>query len=361
MIEAALAFLSGTLIGSFLNVCIHRWPRDLSVVWPGSHCVTCGHGIAWYDNIPLLSYVVLHGRCRHCLAPVAWRYPVVELLTGLAFAVCAWRWGISPLAAKFMLFAAMNVGMIFADYETRLLPDEFTKGGIWIGLGLAVLIPFEAGAAPVVAEVLRWWSLPAAQTVAAGIAGPLVFFGALGLVFRSRCKECLRQVRWYDNIPLLSRILLHGRCRYCRAAINWSELPFEAMAAMGVALSSMWLFGPPGVGMQPFSGVELPKWALSLLESALGAGIASLALWMTGWLMTRIKKKEMLGFGDVKMVGMMGAFLGLGQAMVAIALGNFMGLVLGGGWMLWRGKDTSSYYLPLGSFLGIAAIGVALL
>ena len=83
MIEAILALLFGLLIGSFLNVCIYRWPRDLSVVKPRSHCVACEKTIAWYDNIPVVSFVVLGGRCRSCQARISWRYPVVELATGL--------------------------------------------------------------------------------------------------------------------------------------------------------------------------------------------------------------------------------------------------------------------------------------
>ena len=84
MIEALLAGFFGLLIGSFLNVCIHRWPRDLSVVRPRSHCPKCEKPIAWYDNVPVLSYILLRGRCRHCGERISWRYPVVELMTGRA-------------------------------------------------------------------------------------------------------------------------------------------------------------------------------------------------------------------------------------------------------------------------------------
>ena len=82
-------FLFGLIIGSFLNVCIHRWPRDESIVWPGSRCPGCGHAIAAYDNIPVLSYLLLQGRCRHCLRSISWRYPAAELLTAILFAA-AW-------------------------------------------------------------------------------------------------------------------------------------------------------------------------------------------------------------------------------------------------------------------------------
>src|SRR6266498_1725777 len=87
--EAILALLFGLLIGSFLNVCIYRWPNDLSVVRPRSHCVACGHSIAWYDNVPLASYAVLGGQCRHCRARISLRYPAVELQGDAGAAVAA--------------------------------------------------------------------------------------------------------------------------------------------------------------------------------------------------------------------------------------------------------------------------------
>src|SRR5580700_2766420 len=93
MLEALLAALAGLLIGSFLNVCIFRLPRDLSVVQPRSFCPGCEKTIAWYDNVPLASYIVLRGRCRHCAERIPLRYPLVELATGLAFAICAAAFG----------------------------------------------------------------------------------------------------------------------------------------------------------------------------------------------------------------------------------------------------------------------------
>src|SRR5664280_1979087 len=103
--EAILAFLFGLLVGSFLNVCIHRWPRGRSVVRPRSHCVRCRKTIAWYDNIPVLSYLLLRGRCRHCGRRISLRYPAVELLTGLAFFYFALTLGATLAAAKMCVFS----------------------------------------------------------------------------------------------------------------------------------------------------------------------------------------------------------------------------------------------------------------
>jgi leader peptidase (prepilin peptidase)/N-methyltransferase len=139
--EAILAFLFGLLIGSFLNVCIYRWPRDLSVVRPRSRCPSCDKTIAWYDNIPLLSYALLGARCRHCRARIPIRYPVVELLTGLCFFYFVWTLGPGVLALKMCVFAALLIALLFCDLEQRILPDELTLGGALAGLAFAVFVP----------------------------------------------------------------------------------------------------------------------------------------------------------------------------------------------------------------------------
>src|SRR6266550_1286562 len=116
MLEVALAFLAGLLVGSFLNVCVFRLPRDLSVVRPRSFCPECERQIAWFDNIPLLSYVVLSARCRHCKARIPLRYPIVELATGVAFALCVASLGVSWPAAKFTIFSAILITLIASDF-----------------------------------------------------------------------------------------------------------------------------------------------------------------------------------------------------------------------------------------------------
>jgi leader peptidase (prepilin peptidase)/N-methyltransferase len=138
---AILAFLFGLLIGSFLNVCIYRWPRDLSVVRPRSHCPSCEKTIAWYDNVPLVSYALLGGRCRRCRARIGIRYPVVELLTGLCFSYFVWKLGPTLLGLKMCVFAALLTALLFCDLEERILPDELTLGGALAGLAFALFVP----------------------------------------------------------------------------------------------------------------------------------------------------------------------------------------------------------------------------
>ena len=140
MLEAALAGLFGLLIGSFLNVCIYRLPRDLSVVRPRSFCPGCEHPIAWYDNVPLLSYLILRARCRHCRAPIPFRYPLVEFLTAALFFASVAVLGPNFRAIKLSVFSALIVALIFADLEERILPDEFTLGGAVVGFLLSFLV-----------------------------------------------------------------------------------------------------------------------------------------------------------------------------------------------------------------------------
>jgi len=152
------AFLFGLLVGSFLNVVIlrlpawleWRWKRDCremlelepveegtappGIVVQSSHCPKCGHRLAAWENIPLLSYALLRGRCRGCRTPISWQYPLVELLTGIAFAVVVWQFGASWQALAALLFTGLAIGMSGIDMRTTLLPDGMTLPLLWLGL-----------------------------------------------------------------------------------------------------------------------------------------------------------------------------------------------------------------------------------
>jgi leader peptidase (prepilin peptidase)/N-methyltransferase len=257
MMEAILALLFGLLIGSFLNVCIYRWPRDLSVVRPRSHCTSCEKTIAWYDNIPLASFLVLGGRCRYCRARISWRYPVVELATGMLFFYWVYKFGVTAFAIKMCIFSALVVGLTFSDLEERILPDEMTLGGI-----------------------------------------------VMGLVFA-----------WFVKIDDFS----------------------------GQAI--LWLLH-----------VRPPQKYYSLEEAAMGAAVPALFLWGGGWLYEKFRHKEGLGFGDVKLIAMVGAFLGLHSALLTLLLGSVAGSILGYAYIKFTHQDASSYELPFGTFLGAAAL-----
>ena len=260
-LEAVLAGLFGLLIGSFLNVCIYRWPRDMSVVKPRSHCPGCQNLIAAYDNIPLVGFLLLRGKCRHCGEPIGWRYPVVELLTGLSFAYFVWMLGFGPIAGKYCLFAAMLIGLVFADLETLILPDEFTIGGMYLGLGLSFLI----------------------------------------------------------SVP---------------------DSSFQMLTTL-----AGWHWGP--------------RWS-SFGEAALGGFLPAGVLWFGGWLFERIRHKEGLGFGDVKMIAMVGTFLGLRGCLLTIVLGSILGSIIGMAYIAITRKDAADYQLPFATFLGVGAFLAAI-
>lgn len=132
----------GLIIGSFLNVVIVRLPTRASLSRPASRCPKCGYSLRWYDNVPLLSYLALRGKCRECRAPISVRYPVVELLTGLLFLAVKLRFGMSGLLfVRDFPFVAILVAIAFIDLETRLIPDPLSLGGLAIGLATAAFTP----------------------------------------------------------------------------------------------------------------------------------------------------------------------------------------------------------------------------
>jgi len=260
MIEALLASLFGLIIGSFLNVCIYRWPRDFSVVRPRSHCTSCDKMIAAYDNVPIISFLLLGGRCRYCKAPISLRYPIVELLTAVAFFHFVYALGPTVAALKMCVLAALLVGLTFSDLEERILPDEFTKGGMALGFVFALFVPVP------------------------------------------------------DNI---------------------------------------------GEAILFLMGIHANGVASSLAEAAVGAALPAFFLWGAGELYFRIRHKEGLGFGDVKLIAMVGSFLGLTGALWTLIIGGVSGSILGAIYVKATGKELGSYELPFGAFLGAAALILA--
>jgi leader peptidase (prepilin peptidase) / N-methyltransferase len=134
--------LFGSLIGSFLNVCIYRLPRHESVAWPGSHCPSCSHAIAWYDNVPILSYLALAGRCRHCAIRIPWRYPLVEALNTLGYLGILWFFGPGwPAVIYGLLYSALLV-VAGTDLSHKIIPNAITFPGMVVGLiSAATILP----------------------------------------------------------------------------------------------------------------------------------------------------------------------------------------------------------------------------
>ena len=246
----------GAIIGSFLNVVIHRVPRDESIAFPASRCPSCGTAIRPYDNIPVLSWAVLRGRCRSCRAPISARYPAVELLTATLFALTFWlRSGLTLSLPFDLAFVAAVVALVFIDAEHMILPNSITYPGIALALVARALVPNLYGVA----------SLSGAH---AGV----------------------------------------------------------------------------------------PAWLMSLVGAAIGALVGGGFLWLVGWLWERVRGVEAMGLGDVKMMFMVGAYLGWPLTMLAIFVGVLTGSVTGVAMMLRRGERDMQMLLPFGIFLGVGSL-----
>ncbi|RUO56380.1 prepilin peptidase [Pseudidiomarina homiensis] len=183
-ITLTFGLVLGLVVGSFLNVVIGRlpvmmqrqWQRECAAVneqpepqhetfnisTPGSHCPKCKHPIKWYDNIPVISWLVLRAKCRHCKAPISLRYPAIEILTGVTFASLAWFFGAGWPTLSYMIFAALLIVMFFIDYDHMLLPDQLTYFTLWLGLFVAWLggpVLLQDAVIGAIAGYLSLWSI----------------------------------------------------------------------------------------------------------------------------------------------------------------------------------------------------------
>jgi leader peptidase (prepilin peptidase) / N-methyltransferase len=257
-----IAGVFGACIGSFLNVVIHRVPLEESIVFPNSRCPSCGAVIAFYDNVPVLSWALLGAKCRGCKERISFRYPAVELLTALLWVAVAMHDGLSVALPFDLVFVSALMALIFIDAEHMILPNVITYPGIVFA---------------VVARVA---------------------------------------------IPLLSR------------SLHFDDLPSLSNGA--------------------FAG--LPVWVTSLAGAALGALIGGGTLWLMGWTWEKLRGVEAMGLGDVKMMFMVGAYLGWRLTILTIFVGVLTGSIIGIALMARQRERNMQMLLPFGIFLGIGAI-----
>lgn len=167
---AVVSLLLGLVVGSFLNVVIYRLPRKESLVRPASHCPSCGNPVRWHDNVPVLGWVILRGKCRDCGQRISVRYPLVEAITGIAFLLCFLRFGVDwPLLVAWA-FVAAAVAVAFIDYDHRIIPDKIVLPGLVIGLIASIAI-----------NPLDWWKYLAASAGAAAFMFALAMIWANGM------------------------------------------------------------------------------------------------------------------------------------------------------------------------------------
>ena len=194
---AAAIFGLGLCFGSFLNVCVYRLPRGKSVVTPRSACPHCGDWIPLYHNIPVLSWLVLRGKCRACKAPISPRYLLIEILTGLLFLGCYTHFGLTLGMLKCTVLGYLLLGLIFTDAETKLLPDAMTLPGLALGVLFSLVVPVNDLASRImpglVSPTLRsqiswqWWSL--ADSLLGAAVGASFLYGAAAIYLRARGVE----------------------------------------------------------------------------------------------------------------------------------------------------------------------------
>lgn len=237
-LEGALVALLGLMLGSFMNVCIYRLPRGLSPVRPRSSCPSCGHVLSWFENVPVVAYLVLRGRCRVCRAPISPMYPIVEFVTGAVFLAGYIWYGPTPLLIVRLVFAWAMIALFVIDLQHKILPNVITLPGIVVGV------------------------------LANALAGP--------------------------------------------------------------------------------------GWVASLIGAAVGAG----SLFAIAEIYYRVRHEEGLGMGDVKMLGMIGAFLGWRLVLLTLVLSSFLGSIVGVGVLIVK-KESLKYALPFGTFLAAAALVAA--
>ncbi len=231
---ASAIFVLGLSFGSFLNVCIYRLPLGLSTVTPRSRCPRCKSLIAPYDNLPVVSWLLLRGRCRHCKAKISPRYLFIELLTGALFLGCYAYFGLTPATLKYCAFGFLLLGLIFTDAETKLLPDKLTLPGLALGIVFSLVVPVN---------------------------------------------------------DLASQFL-------------------------------------PGMVSLPFSA-DISTRLLSLLDSLLGAALGASFIYGAGAVYLRWRGAEGMGFGDVKLMAMVGAFLGMKLTIFTIFTASLVGSLFG--------------------------------
>lgn len=252
--------LFGLIVGSFLNVCIIRLPTGGSIAHPPSHCPRCGQGISFYDNIPVLSFLLLRGKCRRCGEAISLRYPVVELINGLVYLLVLHEFGISGEALLVMLLCSSLIVITFIDYDHQIIPDVITLPGMIAGLLFAPLFMSE-------------------------LASPLPF----------------------------------------------------------------------GLGhLLPQTGPYLTGFLNSLIGLILGGG----PLLAIGWTWEKLRKVEAMGGGDIKLMGMVGSFLGWKCALLTIMLGAVAGSVAGISLIVFK-QHNMEKVIPFGPFLAVGAFASA--
>jgi leader peptidase (prepilin peptidase)/N-methyltransferase len=337
VVLAVLPAVLGAIVGSFLNACIHRMPRGISLNNPRrSFCPSCQKLIPWYENLPLASWLVLRGRCSGCGARISPRYPLVEALTALLF-LLAWQFHGLPLAPVYWIFLSLLVVATFIDFEHFIIPDEITWGGTVAGILLSAGVPALMGTSSHLAAVLA--SLGGAALGFAVLWG-VVELGKLAFgkkLHRFREPESFSWVRDGERADL----------RVGEDTLRWEDIFSRESDELTLECTEIRVDeGEPVAGRAVFRynllSLDGKQYPLDDLQRAEGR-LSSLSI-----------PREAMGFGDVKFLACIGAFLGWKAVLFTIFSASIVGCAAGVAG-LFLARDRAGARLPFGPFLAIGA------
>jgi leader peptidase (prepilin peptidase)/N-methyltransferase len=334
---SVVMFVFGSMVGSFLNVCIHRMPRDESVISPPSHCPHCNYSIPWFLNIPLLTWLMLRGKCKNCAAPISIRYFLVELITGVTFLICWLHFGHkSPWLA--LAYSVMMAGFIvatFIDFEHLIIPDEITLGGAAVGFVLSFAVPLlhhttDRGAA--IKSSLLGIGI-AAGSVYIVLRGGKLLFGKerIKLDPDSRLIFTETHLQLPDGREIPYGDMLYRENDIIRLYAKTVELTDICYFAKQVTLTPRQLT----IGEEKFNPEDVKHMELVTSELVL--------------------PREAMGLGDVKFMAAIGAFIGWQAAIFSFFASACIGSIFGLTLMILKLQDKSGR-IPYGPFLTLAAI-----
>jgi len=334
-------FVLGCIVGSFLNVCIHRMPRGLSIISPPSHCPHCKYSIPWYLNVPLLTWLVLRGRCKNCGAPISPRYFIVELLTGVAFLGCWLKYGnvlhplaSIPLALVYALFVAGLITATFIDFEHLIIPDEITLGGIVVGLVLSFLLP------QVQDSSLRRYAL-LHSFVGAVVGGGIIYAVLrLGKLLFGRHRLKLPN----EAKIVFSETALHLPDR----EISYDELFYRKSDAIVVRARTVELVDR---GYKDVT-VRLSPSMLQIGDEKMSPDDVPFMECMSEEI---VLPREAMGLGDVKFMSGIGAFVGWQGVVFSMLASSMIGAAVGLILIILRRREFSSR-MPYGPYIALAAV-----
>jgi leader peptidase (prepilin peptidase)/N-methyltransferase len=356
-------FALGASVGSFLNVVVYRMPRDLSIVRPGSHCPACKHALAWYDNLPIIAWFMLRGRCRYCQAPFSIRYPLVELFTALLFVMLFWAYFILKVREGmpslnqggyliygghiFLLSALLGSSLI--DAEHWIIPLQVVYTVVLIALALSMIWPYVMDAS----SEEPWRVIPYATPKTAALAlGAALGMGISLLLVRfkvlkrsfAEVDEAEEQAR--KEVKEAADIQVNIRREMLREI--WFLAPIIILTLAGWAILSR-----SDAGAQKWETlITEQKWLTGLLGSVFGYMIGAAVVWATRILGSLAFGREAMGLGDVHLMAAVGAVLGWVSPTIAFFVAPFIGL----GWALARMLLHKEREIPYGPFLSVATL-----